>query len=61
MIDFDRLNFDPGNMNKNFVLSLQLKEHPEISKIANFGGKIFQDTKNTLVSNLVGFADLSCT
>ena len=25
MIDFDRLNFDPGNMNKNFVLSLQLK------------------------------------
>ena len=22
MIDFDRLNFDPGNMNKNFVLSL---------------------------------------
>ena len=39
MIDFDRLNFDPGNMNKNFVLSLQLKEHPEISKIANFGEK----------------------
>ena len=27
MIDFDRLNCDPGN--------------PEISKIANFGGKIF--------------------
>ena len=25
MIDFDRLNFDPGNMSKNFVLSLQLK------------------------------------
>ena len=40
MIDFDRLNFDPDNMNKNFALSLQLKEHPEISKIANFGGKM---------------------
>ena len=25
MIDFDRLNFDQGNMNKNLVLSLQLK------------------------------------
>ena len=24
-IDFDRLIFDPGNMNKNFALSLQLK------------------------------------
>ena len=41
MIDFDRLNFDPGNRNKNFAFSLQLKKHPEISKIANFGGKIF--------------------
>ena len=57
MINFDRLNFDSGNMNKNFVLSQELKEHPEISKIANFGGKI---TKNTLVPNMVGFADLSC-
>ena len=35
MIDFDRLNFDPGNMNKN------LQEHPEINKVANFVGKIF--------------------
>ena len=25
MIDFDRLNFDQGNMNKDLVLSLQLK------------------------------------
>ena len=25
-IDFDRLNFDPGNMNKNIVLSLQLEK-----------------------------------
>ena len=25
MIDFDGLNFDPGNVNKNFVLLLQLK------------------------------------
>ena len=45
MIDFDRLNFDPGNMNKNFVLSLQLKEHSVISNTANFGVKIFEDTK----------------
>ena len=28
MIDFDRLNFDPGNMNKNFVGSVQLNFDP---------------------------------
>ena len=42
MKDFDRLNFEPGNMSKNFVLSLQLKKHTEISKIENFGGKIYK-------------------
>ena len=33
MIDFDRLNFDPGNMNKNFVFTTAKKSILKLAKL----------------------------
>ena len=59
MIDFDRLNFDPGNMNKNFVLSLKLvKLQILVAKSSKALPTFPVRNTNIVLEKLVNFAGL---